>query len=659
MSDPTRSFPPPGPNGEDTRTGQGVSPDPDATLSRPGTATAPSPGSPDGAPPETLSVSGRPLSPAGAAPVPGPDDPAAPPGYVVERELGRGAMGIVYLARQTALNRPVALKMILANGPAPAANLVRFLAEAEAAAAVDHPHVVRVYDFGQHAGRPFLAMEYLSGGTLAARLESGPVPPREAAGLVEKVARGVAAAHALGIVHRDLKPGNVLLGERGEPKVADFGLAKRGTGGDLTHTQAVMGTPAYMAPEQAGGKAKFVTPAADVWALGVILYECLTGHKPFDGPDVWAILQAVRAADPVPPRRRVPAVPRDLELVCLKCLAMNPTERYAAAGELADDLARFGAGESVSVRPPGPAEQAARWVRRKPTLAAAYALGVLAVLLGSLGGLAGWQWRAAKRARDEVESQRSVAEAARDGEVRARQAAEAARDELATEREKLAAVEYGRTIEVAFQEWREHNAAGAAALLAGTRANLRGWEYNYVRRLCNSHLVTLRGHTGRVTSVAYSPDGNRVVTGSEDHTARVWDPATGTTVATLKGHASSVNSVAFSPDGRRVVTGSDDRTARVWDAATGAEVAALKGHTGGVYSAGYSPDGRRIVTGSEDRTVRVWDPVTGAEMAVLKGHTEGVFAAAFSPDGRWIVTGSEDGTARVWDSTPIAREFQK
>ncbi|MDB5313364.1 MAG: serine/threonine protein kinase [Gemmataceae bacterium] len=214
-------------------------------------------------------------------------------------------MGVVYLARQTALNRPVALKMILGVGRASALDLARFLAEAETAAAIDHPHVVRVYDFGQHAGRPYLAMEYLPRGTLADRVRAGRLPARSAAELVERIARGVSAAHSQGVVHRDLKPGNILFDDQGGPKVADFGLAKQGQS-DLTQTQVVMGTPAYMAPEQAGGRSKFAGPQADVWALGVILYECLTGTRPFEAENTGELLARVRTA--------VPEVPRDLDL---------------------------------------------------------------------------------------------------------------------------------------------------------------------------------------------------------------------------------------------------------------------------------------------------------------------------------------------------------
>jgi tRNA A-37 threonylcarbamoyl transferase component Bud32 len=560
-------------------------------------------------------------------------------------------MGVVWRARQTKLNRLVALKMVLGEQRAGSKGLIRFLAEAEAVAAVKHPHVVQVYDYGEASGRPFLAMEYLPGGSLADRLQqTGRLDPKAAAELVATLAGAVQAAHDLGIVHRDLKPGNVLYDEHDQPKVTDFGLAKRAGGSELTATQAVMGTPAYMAPEQARGQTKFVGPQADVYSLGVILYECLTRTRPFEAQDQLALLRKVAEEEPERPGKRVPGLPRDVELISLKCLAKDPAERYRTAGALAADLGQFAAGEPVSVRAAGVVERAAKWARRKPTLAAAYTLGLLSILLGGLGGAAVWQWRAAERARAEAERERDRTNTARNEAVMARDGEKKAR-------EQLAAVEYGRTMQVAHQEWRENNVSATVALLDRTRADLRGWEWRYVHRLCHSDLLTLKGHTGTIFSASFSPDGSRVVTGSDDNTAKVWDARSGAELLTLKGHTEAVYSASFSPDGSRVVTGSQDNTAKVWEAKSGAEVLTLKGHTEAVYSASFSPEGSRVLTGSFDRTAKVWDAKSGAELLTLKGHTRYVFSASFSPDGSRVVTGSFDQTAKVWDATPINREF--
>jgi serine/threonine protein kinase len=337
------------------------------------------------------------------------------PGYEIEGELGRGGMGVVYKARHATLRHAVAIKMILASAHAAPAEVARFVAEAEAVATIKHPNVVQVFDLGVTPGpgpdadRPYFVMECVEGGNLSAYLKDvgGKMTPEAAAGLIEAVARGVHAANDAGIVHRDLKPGNILIADCGlriadsktaersaggsvpsnpqsairnpqslTPKVSDFGLAKR-LSSDMTRTQAVMGTPAYMAPEQAGGKAKFVGPQADVYALGVILYQCLTGGVPFEDADPWRLISRVVDETPEPPRARAPHVPYDLELICLKCLEKEPHHRYPTAAALADDLRCFLNHEAVSVRPIGAPAKLMRWARKRPATAGLAAIGVL------------------------------------------------------------------------------------------------------------------------------------------------------------------------------------------------------------------------------------------------------------------------------------------
>jgi len=290
--------------------------------------------------------------PAGPA-LPTPEAVSSPvisvPGYEILGELGRSGMGVVYKARQLALNRLVALKMILADGHAGAAELARFQTEAEAIARLQHPHIVQIHEVGQHDGLPFFSLEFCPGGSLDRKLAGNPQPSREAAALIEKLAHAMHAAHEKGILHRDLKPANILLAEDDTPKITDFGLAKkldpvslgRESGTGLTATGAVMGTPSYMAPEQAGGKSKELGPACDVYALGAILYECLTGRPPFKAARPLDTLLQVVSDEPVPPTRLNVKTPRDLETICLKCLHKEPSRRYASAAALAEDLRRF------------------------------------------------------------------------------------------------------------------------------------------------------------------------------------------------------------------------------------------------------------------------------------------------------------------------------
>jgi hypothetical protein len=301
------------------------------------------------------------------------------PGYRILGELGRGGMSVVYLARQTQPQRLVALKMILAGGHAAADRRARFLAEADAIARLRHPQIVHIYEVGQHAGQPFLALEYVRGGSLAQRLADGPLPPRQAADLTQQLARAVAHAHRQGVIHRDLKPGNVLLTEEGQPKVSDFGLARQ-EGSHLTATGEVLGTPAYMAPEQAVGHNAAVGPAADVYALGAILYECLTGRAPFQGMTVLATLEQVCTQEPAAPSQLQAGLPHDLSTVCLKCLHKDPRRRYASAEALADDLQRWLSGLPIQARPVSKLERLHRWCRRNPTLATITALAALALV---------------------------------------------------------------------------------------------------------------------------------------------------------------------------------------------------------------------------------------------------------------------------------------
>jgi tetratricopeptide (TPR) repeat protein len=303
-------------------------------------------------------------------------------GYEVLGELGRGGMGVVYLARKVALNRLCALKMILAGAHASTVAQARFRGEAEAIARLRHPDIVQIYHVGEVEGLPFLELEYLAGGGLDQALNGSPKPPAAAGALVEITARAIAKAHQLGIVHRDLKPANILLDENGRPKVADFGLAKiLGSEGGLTKTSAVLGSPSYMAPEQAEGDSSKIGSRTDVYALGAILYELLTGRPPFRAATAFETLAQVKSADPVPPTRIQPGMPREIETICLKCLEKQPARRYASALELAQDLRRFLDGEPIHAHDPPIWLLLWKQARRRPALSAALLVTAAAVVV--------------------------------------------------------------------------------------------------------------------------------------------------------------------------------------------------------------------------------------------------------------------------------------
>ncbi|HVK16458.1 MAG TPA: serine/threonine-protein kinase [Fimbriiglobus sp.] len=389
---------------------------------------------------------------------PAPAWPVSMPGYEILDELGRGGMGVVYRARQVRLKRLVAVKMLLAGAHAGADALARFRREAETAARLRHPNIVQVYEVGESDGRPFLALEYIDGGSLKDRLAGTPQPARWSAELLEVLARAVHFAHDHGVVHRDLKPSNILLAVGDGPssvadqtrthmpgtpeeeartatdhrtpvvaKITDFGLAKQfgelATAGNATQTGDILGTPSYMSPEQATGQTGEIGPATDVYALGSILYELLTGRPPFLANSPLVTLQQVATEDPVSPSQLQRQLPRDLVTVCLKCLQKEPSRRYATAGELADDLRRFLNGESVRARPVGAAKRAWRWARRNPAVAGLTA----ALIVGSVGGLAvmtGLYLHARDQAGRALRAERD-ARAAAAVEVQARETAQA------------------------------------------------------------------------------------------------------------------------------------------------------------------------------------------------------------------------------------------
>ncbi len=623
------------------------------------------------------------LPPAGAR-----EPVVEPPGFVVVREIGSGGMGVVYEARQTKLNRSVALK-VLRGTRGSTQDMIRFLAEAEAVAAIKHPHVVQVFDHGQHADSRFIVFELLTGGTLSDRLRDGRrFAPRDAAALVAKLAEAVQAAHDLGIVHRDLKPGNVLFDEKGEPKITDFGLAKKTGGVDLTRTQAVMGTPAYMAPEQARGETRFVGPAADIWALGTILYECLTGKRAFDADDTWAILRKVTDESPSTPRTHVPGLPRDLELIALKCLEKNPADRYPSAAALVADLESYLSGRPVSVRAAGPLERMRKWVRRNPVIAAATAAVALALVIGSAVSLA-FAMQAQRRgddlaqansnltstnneltrANDDLGKANDDLKSARDTQAKLNDVLKNARAGLLKQASELieanaAAGERGylSDIALAHQLWKANDLRGMRAALERCPPGYRRWEWHYLDRLSRPEREVIATDSVPL-ALAYSPDGKRLAFLTRGGTLIVRELATGRESSFTADRPDGLHrALAFRPDGKELAITLEHRHWRVnlepWEVK---ELTLKKEPLGSaIYALGYAKDNRLLgATARYPGIDKEWvftirDLASGEEVATLNSGVKSprivaveVGGAAFSPDCTRFAASLIDSGLRV------------
>jgi WD40 repeat protein/tRNA A-37 threonylcarbamoyl transferase component Bud32 len=571
--------------------------------------------------------------------------------YELLKEIGRGGMGVVFKARHVRLNRIVALKMIRGGALANSDELQRFEKEAAAAAQLQHPNIVALYEVSASNQQPFLSMEFIGGTSLAERVSLGPLSGRRAAEYLELTARAVHYAHTRGIVHRDLKPANVLLDENEQPKVTDFGLAKQlETDSDQTRTGAVLGTPSYMSPEQAAGS-KDISPSSDVYSLGAILYELITGKPPFCGETPLKTLNLVAEQDPIAPRLLMPTVDRDLETICLKCLEKSPLRRYESAESLADDLHHYLEGEPILARRVGLLRRGVKWCRRNPAWTLLSAVSVV-----SITAFLAFTWYVAYEEKD-------LREKAESAEVVAENRLKAMRhlvylSEMRQAQQNLRRADLDGALHILDDHWQPQQG----------QPDMRDWEWFFLKDRSQTRLA-FGSHRGQASAVDYRPDGKQLASAggklSEPGDIKIWEVRTGKLLKTLSGHTNVITALAYHPDKPILASSSYDKTIKLWDLNAGKEIITLRGHTDNVYHIAFSPKGDKLASASHDRSVRVWDyeqyPIDPERsVRIFTGHDLPVTSVAFDPDptrhllasgssDRPPKLGGRDRTIKVWN----------